>query len=230
MEAKQIKRTRRAKPDSEAKRAVFSARITQDTRDALEAEAIRTGRSIADVAELWLDYARAMQVGKEAHYINSLSRAVVSSIERRIGYLDKLTALTTLLLELPAFIAQELRSELFKSAQQLASIQLSESGVISETDKTGSKLEQIKTETSKLLAAAEERAFERIGCELINSKKIGDYVLKASKKEPRDRVNPLLSAWVNWFEVTGGLREQVTERVLAEELNSQLEHYGQGDI
>lgn len=48
------------------KSASFSARISQEIRDAMTTEAARTGRSIADVAEMWLEDARRGRASVDA--------------------------------------------------------------------------------------------------------------------------------------------------------------------
>lgn len=50
------------KPKS-GKGSVLQARITEETRQALEAEAARTGRSLSQAAEVWLDDARKGRAG-----------------------------------------------------------------------------------------------------------------------------------------------------------------------
>lgn len=51
---------------SEAKKHTLAARITQETRDALEREAERTGRSMSQVAEAWIEKGRFLQAYERA--------------------------------------------------------------------------------------------------------------------------------------------------------------------
>jgi hypothetical protein len=84
MNPNQTKRGRRLKPESKAKRAVFSARITEETKAALLAEAERTGRSIADVAELWLEQARTKKetVFADTGQFSELAQFLVEALTR----------------------------------------------------------------------------------------------------------------------------------------------------
>ena len=47
------------KPPKSGKGSALQARITDDMRKSIEAEADRTGRSLSQVAELWLEFGRA---------------------------------------------------------------------------------------------------------------------------------------------------------------------------
>ena len=74
------------------KSASFTARISQEIRDAMTAEAARTGRSIADVAEMWLEEARkGRATAEEVLGGGSASRALsdmsqfAKLIERELG-------------------------------------------------------------------------------------------------------------------------------------------------
>lgn len=53
---------RKASVPKGGKGSAVLVRVTQEMRDALDQEALRTGRSIAQVTELWLEQARTFQV------------------------------------------------------------------------------------------------------------------------------------------------------------------------
>ena len=81
------KRPRRGRPPKQGERpdkpglgAILSARITDENRAALEAEADRTGRSISQIADRWLDDARKGRA--QLHDMAGGDHAVAGAIQK----------------------------------------------------------------------------------------------------------------------------------------------------
>jgi hypothetical protein len=124
------KRNRGGRPKTRLgapKSASFTARISQEIRDAMTEEAARTGRSIADVAEMWLEDARRGRASVEALLGGSKAAGALKQmaslavlVERHVGDANANRAAQFALIEGWAMLARTALKPLLPTSLELA--------------------------------------------------------------------------------------------------------------
>lgn len=109
------------------KSASFTARISQEIRDAMTSEAARTGRSIADVAEMWLEDARRGRASVDAQLGGSKAASVLRQmaslavlVEKHVGDPDTSKAAQFALMEGWALLTRTTLKPLLPTSLELA--------------------------------------------------------------------------------------------------------------
>ncbi len=87
------------------KASILNARVTKETRLALEAEATRSGRSLSGTVELWLELSRRLEAGPLTDTIAAMLR-YAAVVERLEGPADQSLVAQALLREGLAMIAR----------------------------------------------------------------------------------------------------------------------------